>query len=300
MKTKLTISVIALFFTLGLVYGQDYAFKVLGNNGTNTVKTGGQWTALKTGSVIKEGETVKVGANSYLGLVHSSGRSLELKEPGEYPVSDLVKKINTGSTSIASKYADFVLSKMNNSGGQGNNMAVTGAVERATDDNSIKVNLPSSVEIFNPEAIISWVPVTGNHDYKIVLKNMFDEVIMETTTRDPMITLNFNDPKLKDQRLVIFTVKLNDDESVQSGDYGIKKLSKKESDTVKSSYDALKSEIGDDSSLDKIIYASFFEENNLIIDAATNYKYAIQMSPGVKDFEDAYKQFLSRNGLGGN
>jgi hypothetical protein len=128
---------------------------------------------------------------------------------------------------------------------------------------------------------------------------MFDEVIMETTTGESSIKLDFNDPKLKDQRLVIFSVKLKDDETVQSGEYGIKKLSKEEAETIKNSYESLKAEIGDDTSLDKIIFASFFEENNLIIDAATNYEYAIKLSPDVEDFKNAYKQFLTRNGLGG-
>lgn len=127
---------------------------------------------------------------------------------------------------------------------------------------------------------------------------MFDEVIMETTTNEPSIKLDFNDPKLKDQRLVIFSVKLKDDNSVASGEYGIKKLTNEEAATIKSSYDSLKSEIGDESALSKIIMASFFEENNLIIDAATNYQDAIKMSPDVDDFKNAYKQFLTRNGLG--
>ena len=299
MKTKFATTILTLFLSFGLVFGQDYAFKVLGNEGSNSSNPGGQWTTLKTGSIIKDNETVRVGANSYLGLLHSSGRSIELREAGDYPVADLVKKVSTGTSSIAGKYADFVLSKMASSG-SGNNMAVTGAVERATDDNSIKVNLPSSVELFNPEAIITWGDVEGNHDYKIILKNMFDEVIMETTVTEPMISLNFDDPKLRDQRLVIFNVRLKDDESIQSGEYGIKKLSKEEAETIKNSYETIKSEIGDDTALDKIILASFFEENNLIIDAATNYENAIKLSPDVDDFKNAYKQFLQRNGLGQN
>lgn len=155
MKTKLTTTTFIFLLSVSLVLGQDYAFKVLGNKGDNSVKSGGNWVALKTGSVIKSGESVKVGADSYLGLLHSSGRTLELKDAGEYQVADLEKKISASGASVASKYADFVLSKMTSSGGQGNAMAVTGAVERATDDASIKVNLPSSVELFNPEAVIT-------------------------------------------------------------------------------------------------------------------------------------------------
>jgi hypothetical protein len=298
MKTKLTTITLVLLFSFGVVFGQDYAFKVLGNKGDNQVNSGDSWASLKTGSTIQEGATVKVGQDSYLGLLHSSGRTLELKDAGEYKVADLEKKLSSGSASVASKYADFVLSKMSGSNTQGNNMAVTGAVERSTEDAGIRVNLPSSVELYNPEAIITWNPVEGNHDYDVVLKNMFDEVIMETSTSEPSIKLNFDEPKLKDQRLVIFSVKLKSDDSKHSGEYGIKKLTREESEAIKTTLDSLKSEIGDNTALDKIILASFYEENNLIIDAATNYELAIEMSPGVDDFKNAYKQFLARNGLG--
>ncbi len=297
MKTKFITTTLIFFLSFTVVFGQDYAFKVLGNKGDNEAKAaGGDWVALKIGSTIKEGETVKVGQDSYLGLLHNSGRTLELKDPGEYKVSDLEKKLSSGSASLASKYADFVLSKMTSSN-QGNNMAVTGAVERSADDNSIKVNLPSSVDLYNPDAIITWNPVQGNPTYDVMLKNMFDEVIMETTVDQPSIKLNFDDPKLKDQRLIIFSVKVKDDDSKQSGEYGIKKLTPDEAQSIKTSLDSLKTEIGDSTALDKIILASFYEENNLLIDAATNYEYAIQMSPGVDDYKNAYKQFLVRNGL---
>ena len=124
------------------------------------------------------------------------------------------------------------------------------------------------------------------------------KVILEEKTTDPAIKLNFDNPKIKDEILVIFSVKLADDESVTSNEFGIKRLSDEETQEIGKTLNALKAEVGDDSPLDKLIYASFYEENDLLIDALTNYISAMEMSPEVEDFQTAYDQFIIRNGLG--
>jgi len=298
MKALLTTTILTLFLALNIAVGQDYAFRVLANKGTNSVKKNGTWEPLKTGSSIQETDAIKLGEGSYLGLLHSSGRTLELKESGEFKVSDLLSKVSTGSSSVASKYANYVMNKMTSQEGSGHRMSVTGAVERATDNSSLKVFIPESVDLYNSDAVITWENIEGEPEYTVTLKNMFDEVILEKKTSEPSIKLNFDDPKIKDEILVIFNVKLTDDESVTSDEYGIKRLSKDESQEIDNILKELKAEVGDDSSLDKLIYASFYEDNDLLIDALTNYIGAMEMSPDVPDFEDAYNQFIMRNGLG--
>ena len=65
----------------------------------------------------------------------------------------------------------------------------------------------------------------------------------------------------------------------------------------KNKYIKLKSIIAADSPLNKIIYASFYEENGLILDALTKYEEAIKMSPEIQDFQELYENFLIKNGL---
>ena len=49
----------------------------------------------------------------------------------------------------------------------------------------------------------------------------------------------------------------------------------------------LKSEVAENESpLNKIIYASFYEENGLILDALTKYEEAIEMYPEIEDFQE--------------
>jgi len=298
MKALLTTTIFTVALALNIAVGQDYAFRVLANKGTNQVNKDGSWVALKTGTSIQEADVLKLADGSYLGLLHSSGRTLELKEAGEFKVSELLSKVSTGSSSVASKYANYVMNKMANQDGTGHRMSVTGAVERATDNSSLKVFIPESVDLYNSDAVITWEGVEGDPEYTVTLKNMFDEVIFEEKTEDSNITLDFDDPKIKDEILVIFNVKLVEDESVASDEYGIKRLSKEETQEIDVTLNALRAEVGDDSPLDKLIYASFYEDNDLLIDALTNYVGAMEMSPDVDDFKDAYQQFILRNGLG--
>jgi hypothetical protein len=90
---------------------------------------------------------------------------------------------------------------------------------------------------------------------------------------------------------------LKGDEEVKSDDFGIKRLSNTEAAKVDQNIKGLKSEVNEETPLNKIIYASFFEENNLVLDALTKYEEAIEMSPEVQDFQDMYQSFLVKNGL---
>src|SRR5687768_7031792 len=109
--TKLTL---VLIFSLMAIFAvaqtkKDYSFKVLANKGGNEVKSGETWLPVKTGATLKGTDELKVSDNSYVGLVHASGKPMELKQAGTYKISALEEKVGTG-TSVLNKYTDFILS----------------------------------------------------------------------------------------------------------------------------------------------------------------------------------------------
>ena len=295
---KRILSVLAGLLLVGnMVLAQGYTFKVLANKGDNKVKSGSEWQALKTGSSLNDTDELQVSADAYLGLVHSSGKTLELKEAGNHKVSDLAAKINSSGSSVASKYADFVLSKMS-AESKKNRLSATGAVHRGTND-AIKVFLPSSVGVFSDKAIVRWDSLEGNNTYKVTLKNMFEDVLLSIETNNPNVELNLNDEKIAKENVVLLSVVNKNDETVKSGTYAIKKLPAADSEKVKAALSELMSEVDQETALNKYILAGFYEENNLLADALTSYEEAMQLAPEVESYKEAYLEFLLRNRLGG-
>jgi len=290
-----------IFLASNSVQGQSYLFKVLANKGENQVKTTAEesWKPLKTGSTLNSGDEVKVTNNAYLGLVHTSGKTVELKKAEVIDINELASSLNTNQSSVASKYADFVLNKMTQSGDKQDRLAATGAVTRATDNASLKVFMPSSVEVLNPEPIIEWTKLEDAQQptYVVTLKNMFDEVILSKETNKNQIALDLASENLADERLVILNVSVKDDEDIQSGDYGIQRLTGEKSGEIKSEVEKITENNDMESSLTHIMLAGFYEDKNLLVDAGTSYQKAIALSPDVEDFEVMYYDFVERNNL---
>lgn len=306
MRTKLFItSTLLIFFLVNTSYGQSFVFRVLASKGANQVKKAqsGETIPLKTGATLMSGDELIAASGAYIGLMHKSGRTIEVRNPGVTKITDLETKLAKNQSSVANKYAQFVMNKMNDEGSLSSdyrrNMKATGAVERATSTSSIKVMLPSSVDILNPEAIVRWneTEEVSDASYVVSIKNIFDEEIYTAETSKTSMSINFEDENLANERLVILNVRVKDNDELKSGDYGIKRMSSDDAASINENLDALKSELSEDSPLNNLIFASFYEENNLILDAMTQYEKALIASPDVEDFKTLYDDFLMKNGL---
>ncbi|MEM8896141.1 MAG: hypothetical protein AAGC88_16300 [Bacteroidota bacterium] len=282
-------------------YGQSFSFRVLANKGNNEVKRADRTESLRTGSSLFAGDEIIASSGAYIGLMHKTGKTYEVKEAGVFKISDLERKMNTGASSSASRYANYIMAKMNESDGGTNykqNMAVTGAVERATSNSAIQVLLPNSIDIYNEDAIIRWNEIDDAEGYTVTLKNIFDEEVMREETDKSMLKLDFSSEALAKERLVILNVKVTGNDDITSGDYGIKRMARSDAQTVSSDIEALRADVEPNSPLSKLIEASYYEDNNLLLDALTKYEEAITLAPEVEDFQDLYEGFIIKNGLG--
>lgn len=303
MKTLLSTATLLLFLTCTAL-GQGYIFRVLANKGANQVKRAqsGETQPLKTGATLNSGDEIIASNGAYIGLMHKTGKTIEVRTAGTTKITELEKKLASSQSGVANRYAQFVMNKMNEDDGDVNknyrrNMKATGAVERATNNASIKVMLPSSIDILNPNAIIRWNGSEDGANYLVTVKNIFDEQIFKAETQKTSIKLNFDDENLANERLVILNVQVKGNDELKSSDYGIKRMSSDDAKAITDNLEVLKSEVSDDSPLNKLIYASFYEENNLLLDALTKYEEAIELSPDVEDFQSLYDDFLIKNGL---
>lgn len=296
MKRNQLLFVLLFVLVSSVSFGQSYTFKVLANKGENKVKSGDSWEPLKTGASLQSTDELKVSDNAYLGLVHATGKTMELKDPGTHKVSDLAAKINTNGSSVASKYADFVLSKMS-AEGKKNRLSATGAVHRGEKD-AISVYMPSSVGVYNDAAIIRWDTLAKDENYVVTLNNMFGDELMTIETNQPAIELDLSSDKLANENVVLLTVASKDDEAVKSSTHAIKRLPAADANKVKETLNELMSDVDEETALNKYILAGFYEENNLLVDALTSYEQAIKLAPEVDSYKEAYSEFLLRNRLG--
>ena len=201
MTRKISVILASLMFLAFTGFGQDYTFRIMVSKGENKVKVGsGDWQSLRIGEKLNNGDQLQVADKGYLGMVHSSGKTKEIKSAGTYDISELSGSISAGNQNIASKYADFVISKMSPEEREENRRkyaGVTGAVERGDSDAAINIFMPTSVSVYNPEVMIRWEPVAGeNTTYVVKLKDLFEQTIMVAETSETNYTVDFNDAKI--------------------------------------------------------------------------------------------------------
>ncbi len=298
----------AVFILLNLflsftVVGQDstYTFKVLLDNGKSYVRNTDIWQNMTPGTALNSEDYIRLDEDAYLGLIHTGGHTLTLTKPGIYRVQELAAQFLNPSAGVAMHYADLLIAEM-----QSNKIKSNGAfnVERSSGNGNpersdkLKLLLPNTVNVYNKKVLIMWNSIEGVDTYEVMLKDMFDEVITTQTLQGTKFTLDFTNPMLSDEKLVIVSVKTKGIKELQSNNYGIKPLGQDETSAIEQGLSQLKQEISEkESALDKIILASFYEQNNLLVDALTNYEYAISLSPNTEVIKAAYDQFLTRNGL---
>ncbi len=305
MRKFVSIAVTLIFvFAFGVANGQGYTFRVLANKGQNKVKKEGAATAvaLKTGATLSDGDQLIASQGAYIGLMHKSGKTLEVRTPGTKKVSELAKLVNTKSASVSSRYAKFLANKMNEKDKPGyrQRLNATGAAKRAlAGDESIKALIPAEdASILGDKAIVTW-DILEDMDEKVFIvtvKNIFDEEIMKEEVAGNSVTLDFTSGEMQNEEgLWIINVRAKENTDVSSGDIAIKRPENPAQ--YAEGLNSLKAEVDEDSPLNKVIYASFYEENGLIVDALTAIEEAIQMNPDVDDFKILKRDIIERNGI---
>jgi hypothetical protein len=303
MKTNKLPLFLGLFFVASSLFAQDqkYAFKVLAAKGGSEVKSGDVWQPIKTGATINKNDELKVGDNSYLGLVHVSGKPKEIRQAGNYKVSKLEEEIGTGN-SVLNKYTDFILSS-NSAESKKNRLSATGAIHRGTDGTgaapAIQIMLPENQHsgIFNSAAIISWEGSVVPGPYIVVLNNMFGEELARAETPESQLRLDLTDPKFAKENAVLVQVYSKADPTKKSAEKLIKKLSPVDQEKIKVSLGEIMGEVAEPTALNKFILAGFYENSFLFIDAVAAYEEAIRLAPEVQAYKDAYEDFLIRHGM---
>lgn len=293
MKKGRILLLVGFFAITTLVNAQDYTFRVLANKGANEIKSGDSWQPVKTGASLKLGDELKVTENASIGLVHSSGKPLEVKKASTYKVADLAAQVGS-STSVLNKYTDFILSS-NSAEAKKNRLSATGAVHRGL---GIKVYLPNNqyASVFNNIVYVNW-DKSEKGPYVVSFLNMFDDVLQKIETPENVVSIDLNDPKFAGETAILVEIQSKTTNTKSDERYLIKKLSTGEQAKINVAYTDVMKELKEESALNKLVLAGFFEQNKLLIDAITAYEQAMKLAPDDPTYSDYYEEFLLRNKL---
>lgn len=277
----------------GTVSAQEYAFKVLVNKGQNVIKTGNDWVPIKVGTSLKSADELKISQNGYLGLVHISGKPLEVKDAGQHKVVELASKVRAGS-SVLNKYTDFILSANEV---KKNNLTATGAVYRG--EYEIKVYLPRSQHaiVFNDEISFNWSKLADTKTYVVSFNSMFGDELEKLEVQDTTVSINLNGSKFSNEDNILVEVSSKDEHNKLSERLMLKKLSTADKKRINTALSEIAEQTKEPTALNQLILASFYESHALLIDAATAYQKAVKLAPGVPEYRAAYTDFIARTGL---
>jgi len=288
---KILVFVVGLAFS-PLLLAQNYAFKVMINEGKTEVKTGGVWQGVRVGGSLLSTDELKVPANGYLALNHvSTGKVLEVKQPGQYKVADLSAKIaGAGEKGIMNKYTDFILSKQTE---KVNRLSATGAVHRGSPDDII-VFMPEKSQVFSEVVNISWDSERVKGPFTVTVLNLFGDELKRVDVEEKSIQLKMNDFAYEKNLLVRVSSR---GAGKTSKDYAVSRVAGNDKVKVTEAYNQIKGDVVESTAVNELVKASFFEQNGLLLDAASSHLEAIKLAPGVAYYQEAYTNFLYRNGL---
>lgn len=287
---------------LGLLFqakAQTALFNVLASKGAVKYVASGT-TEEKTmiiGKKLFPQDKIVVGENSYLGLAHSGGKTIEIKRPGSYEVSSLSAEVANQNASVSKKYVDFLAGEINSNGQDMSKnkykyMAVTGSVERGNSNITIYNTPGKPALVLSAPVTVKWDKKEGVTTYKVTLFNIFDEVLLSTETTSNSILIDFSKYNLAKEKNLFLKVVSKENSTVESDKVNIKALSAKDEEEISKQAQELKGELKEETALNKYVLANFYAEKGLVLNAVEGFESAIAMEPEVEDFKIAYGEYL--------
>jgi len=295
MKARLTVALTLLVIAYQLqAQTPTYTFKVLVSKGKTEIKSVNAWQTIKVGASLKATDEVKIAENAYLGLIHTNGKPLEIREAGSFKVSELVSRLGAGS-SVLNKYTDFILSSDQE---KKNRLSATGAVHRGAKD-VIIVYLSSAerAELYGDKLAIQWSSEEVKGPYEVVFTTLLDDELERFETTENQLMISLNEGGLRDEYEIMVKVVSKANPGKGSKDYIIKRLRPADREKFTKVMDEIRSSVAEETALSKYYMAGIYEENFLLNDALTAYQEAIKLAPDVTLYKDAYEEFLKRLGF---
>ena len=283
-----------LFVVLGLISAQAQinTFKILVQSGSSEVRIGEIVNSLEKGMVLSGDFTLVMEEGAYLGLVHNSGHLLELNESGSYSADDLYGKIQASETyAIVTEYTDFILNRQKEE-------YASGMMEEAFrnfepfEASEVNLYIPNATELYGDRLALEWSNESEQSTIRIM--NMFEDVLLEEEVSGQRHIIDLAVENLKAEDILMIKVYQAND--LESKAVAIKRIDHEARQLHAANLKDLTSNISN-SALNELIKAAYFEDNKLLADAFTSYVNAMLLQPEIKEYKEAYNEFLVRHKL---
>jgi len=249
--------------------------------------------ALTTGSKLSQDESIII-ESGYCGLMHSSGKGLEVKKSGTYLVSDLSKSISSNGKQgkVSDKYVNYVMGQLTKDEAEDINsnhrkyMDVTGSVERASNNYRLKLVALASNEVLPKPYSMTWSSNVKDVEYVLEVQNLFNESIFSAKTKEKSAAIDFGPLFKKHGSNLIVSVKVVGRPEIKSKEYNFKLAP-----------EAVSTDLGlneEKSSASYMVNGMICEENNLYMDALAYYKEASDLESSVEGYKSAYENLLKK------
>ena len=282
MRTGL-ITLLILFLIQYFSFCQSFVYKVVANRGETEYKTIQllDWMPLKHGIGLKDKDYIKVGENSYLGLIHSSGKLMEVTEPGEMQITELGDRLKNIKKGLPSRYTEYVI-----------NTVVSSSSDPIRTRGADKVHpyLPGVAYVYNSQISIHWDPVEDVTDYEVIILDVLGDELWKTSVSETHVSLDLTIPELGKEEDMIFRIQTN---FGKSEDYALSRITGDRRQIVQTELEYYTGLLNVQDPLKHLLIGAYFEENGLILDALNAYYKSVD-----ENFEnEIFQSFLSRHGL---
>jgi len=293
-------NIIFAFSLLGLLFqakAQTALFNVLASKGNVKYVAAGstEEKVIRIGAKLFSNDKIVVGESAYLGLASTNGKTIEIKRTGTYEVSKLSSEIASQNASVSKKYVDFLAGEINNNGqdmakNKYKYMKVTGSVDRGGEAFTIYAPKISYV-LMNAPLYVKWTAKDSVETYKVTLSNIFDEELysIETTSTSTIIDLPLYNVGKDADLFIVVTDKKN--VNTKTDKINIKSLMAKDAELSNQAKE-LKSELAEQTALNKFVLASYYADQDLVMNAVEQYEAAIALEPEVEDYKVVYGEYL--------
>lgn len=306
MKIKFLTLLMALVIPLASLHAQEELFKVLASKGNIKVvsKNSPEHKPIVIGKKLLSTDKIIVGENSYLGLAHKTGKTIELKKAGTYEVSKLSGEVASQNAGVAEKYVAFVAGEMSSQDedmakNRHKYMAVTGSVERGEKE-SLKLLATKESYVLSAPVTIKWIPVEHAVSYIITFTDLAEEPVYTAETRENYIVIDLAKLNISTEKHFIYHVAVKEfsdkakvkTQEVKSDTYIVKYVPDDKAPALEKQAAEIQTALSEETALNKFVLASFYEEQGLLLDARANYEAATKLEPGVDSYSAAYGKFL--------